>query len=58
MYGKGGGVTVTGGGYPQQTRNRAKRKIVPKIFWLKIMMVVIAVVVLGVAYLLLTSSTR
>ena len=57
-YGKGGGVTVTGGGYAPQTRDRGKRKTAPKIPWLKVMMVVIAVVVLGVAYLVLTSSAQ
>jgi len=57
-YGKGGGITVTGGGYISQTRDRAKKKTGPKIPWLKLMMVIIAVVILGVAYLVLISSAR
>jgi len=53
-YGKGG-VTVTGGGYiPGKVG--AKRKTGAGIPWLKVMIAVIAVILLGVAYLVLSGA--
>jgi hypothetical protein len=54
-YGKGG-VTITGGGYIPDTRAGAKRKTGGGIPWLRVMIAVIAVVVLGVAFLVLSGA--
>ena len=48
-----GGVTATGGGYRESTRARTKGTV-PGIPWLKVMIAVIAIILLGAAYLVLT----
>jgi len=53
-YGKSG-VTVTGGGYIP-TRAASKKKTGEGVPWLRVMVAVIAVIVLGVAYLVLSSA--
>jgi hypothetical protein len=52
-YGSGGVVTATGGGYRENTRTAGKkgRQEIP---WLKIMIAAVAIVILGIAYLVLT----
>ena len=52
-YASGGGVTATGGGYRESTR-AAGKKAGQEIPWLKVMIAVIAIVLLGIAYLVLT----
>jgi hypothetical protein len=52
-YGSGGGVTATGGGYRESTRTAGK-KTAQEIPWLKIMITAIAIILLGVAYLVLS----
>jgi hypothetical protein len=52
-YGSGGGVTATGGGYRENTRT-ARKKAWREIPWLKIMIAAIAIILLCVAFLVLS----
>ena len=51
-YSKAGGVTATGGGYRESPRTTEKKtgRAVP---WLKIMLAAIALIILGIAFLVL-----
>jgi hypothetical protein len=53
-YGKGGGVSVTGGGYIPDSRRDAKKKPSAGIPYLWIMITVIVLVLLGLAWLVLS----
>lgn len=57
-YGKGGGVTVTGGGYMPGTRAGMKKKAGGGIPWLKVMIAVIAIIVLAIVSFSLSSPVR
>ena len=52
-YGKGGGVTATGSGFADK-RTGPVKKTGKEIPWMKVMIAVIAVILLGVAYLVLS----
>ncbi len=56
-YSKGGGVAATGGGYRESTGTRS-RKMTPQIPWLKIMIAIIALIFLGIAYIVLSGPAR
>jgi hypothetical protein len=53
-YGKGGGVTVTGGGYLPDQRKNKKMAGTAGLPWLKIMAVIVALVLLGFAWLVMS----
>lgn len=53
-YGRGGGVSATGGGYMPDSRRDAKKKPAMVIPYLWIMIVVILLVLLGLAWLVLS----
>jgi hypothetical protein len=53
-YGKGGGVTVTGGGYLPDQRRNAKKKSADGLPWLKIMAVIMVLILLGLAWFILS----
>ena len=57
-YGKGGGVTVTGGGYIPARDTGAKKTIGAGLPWLKIAIAAIVLVLLGIAYFVLTAAPR
>ena len=50
-YGKGGGATPTGGGYIADSRRDAKKKQGEGIPYLKIMIAIIVLILIGIAYL-------
>jgi hypothetical protein len=52
-YGKGG-VTVTGGGYIPDQRRSARKTRADRLPWLKIMAVIVALILLGVAWLVVS----
>jgi hypothetical protein len=54
-YGKGGSVTATG---VQGGRTRLREKGGPGIPWLKFMVAAIAIILLGIAYLVLSAPAR
>jgi hypothetical protein len=54
-YGKGGGVTATGGGVTVVKRGTGG-KPVQGIPWMKVMLAVIVLVILGLAYLVLSGA--
>ena len=53
-YGKGGGVTVTGGGYLPDQRNHKKTAATAEMPWLKIMAVIVVLVLIGLAWLVMS----
>jgi hypothetical protein len=53
-YGKGGGVSATGGGYVPDSRRAAKKNAAAGIPYLWIMIGVIVLILLGLAWLVLT----
>ncbi|WP_321505901.1 AN1-type zinc finger protein [uncultured Methanoregula sp.] len=53
-YGKGGGVTVIGGGHLPDGRRDTKKKSQEGISYLKIMLVVIILILAGLALLVMT----
>jgi hypothetical protein len=53
-YGKGGGVSATGGGYGPDSRRPAKKQGAAGIPYLWIMIGVIVLILLGIAWLVLT----
>ncbi len=55
-YGKGGGVSVTGGGYLPDSRHNAKKRSKTGIPYLWIMIAVIILILLGLAWLVLSGS--
>ena len=52
-YGKGGGATPTGGGYIAGSRHTAKTKKGAGVPYLKIMIAVIVLILIGLAWLVL-----
>jgi hypothetical protein len=56
-YGRGGGVTATGGGYGRETVHGKKEKPAREVLWLKIMIGVIAIVFLVIFYLVVSGYT-
>jgi len=52
-YGKSGGISVTGGGYIPDSRRDAKKRTATGIPYLRIMIVVIVLVLLGFVWLVL-----
>ncbi len=55
-YGKGGGVSATGGGYIPDSRNGKQKKPAAGIPYLMIMVVIIILVLLGLAWLALSGK--
>jgi AN1-like Zinc finger len=53
-YGKGGGVTVTGGGYLPDRRTAEKKAGTGGLPWLKIMAVIVVLILLGFAWLVMS----
>jgi hypothetical protein len=53
-YGKGGSVTVTGGGYLPDQRRNTKQIRAERLPWLKIVVAIVALVLLGLAWLVLS----
>jgi len=50
-YTKGGGVSVTGGGYIPDSRHGTKKKTASGVSYLKIMAVIIVLILIGLAWL-------
>ncbi|HUH78347.1 MAG TPA: AN1-type zinc finger domain-containing protein [Methanoregula sp.] len=57
-YGRGGGVTATGGGYIPGRQAGTRKKTGAGIPWLKIMIAAIAIILLGIGYIVLSSPAR
>jgi cobalamin biosynthesis Mg chelatase CobN len=55
-YGKGGGVSVTGGGYIPDSRSGKKRTPAAGIPYLKIMVAIIILVLIGLAWIALSGN--
>jgi len=55
-YGKGGGVTVTGGGYIPDRRAGTKKQPGREIPWLKIMAAAVALIAIAILYLALVAG--
>jgi uncharacterized protein len=53
-YGKGGGVSVSGGGYVTESRRDTKKKPGMNVPYLRVMIAVIVLVLLGLAWLVLS----
>lgn len=51
-YNKGGGATPTGGGYIAESGREAKRKHNAGIPYLKIMIAIIVLILIGIAFLM------
>ena len=53
-YGKGGGVTATGGGYVAESRRDSKKKMDEGIPWLKILVAMVGILFLAMLLLVIS----